>query len=236
MPDALLFDFDGVLVDSERLHFRAFLEVAQTIGATFDYQTYLREFIGFDDRGVLERLIERSDAVPPNDLRPYVLRLCERKAEVFEGLMRDGGVEAVPGGFELAREARDAGVPIAVCSGAIRRDIDLALEAVGASDLFPVIVSADDVRVSKPDPATYRLGLERVAGLERNAGLTPARCLAIEDTAAGVESARGAGLQTLALTTTGPTPPLHRATRIHDSGERGLQGVTLATLRGWFSA
>ena len=231
---ALLFDFDGVLIDSERLHYQAFLEVAQTLGVTFDYPTYLQEFIGFDDRGVFERLIQRSDSVPPNDTTPLVQRLSREKAEVFERMVREGGVQAVPGGFDLARECRDAGVPIGICSGAIRQDIDLALDAVGEADLFPFIVSADDVARSKPDPATYKLGFQHLA--RQNPALLPAQTLAIEDTAAGVESARGAGLRTLGVTTTGPAAPLHRADRVHDAGDRGLEGVTLAKLREWFAS
>ena len=104
------------------------------------------------------------------------------------------------------------------------------LGSLKRQDKFEVIVSADQVARSKPDPTTYRLAVQRLAELYPEHGLTPADCLAIEDTAAGIESARGAGLMTLGITTTGPASALSRAHRV----EPGLQGVTLNQLNQWF--
>ena len=235
MLQAIVFDFDGVLVDSEPLHYQAFLDVARPMGVTFDYDHYRHELIGYDDRDVFRILLAHGDmSVPPSDEEPTLRRLIGEKQQAFEALVRAGGVEAVPGALELLREAAGE-MPVAIASGATRADIELITQSLGVRDLFDAVVTADDVQRSKPDPATYALAVRRLsergaAGAER---LEAATCLAIEDTAAGIESARGAGLMTLGVTTTGPAGVLQHARRVHE-GE-GLAGVTLAKLREWYA-
>lgn len=225
MLKAIVFDFDGVVADSEPIHYRAFLEVGKRIGVAFDYAHYLRHYIGFDDRDAFRAML--ASANMPTD-EAHVSELCQQKRIAFESLVNSGAA-AIPGAVELIDEAHGQ-LPIAIGSGATSFDIELMLEGLGRRDKFEVIVSADHVRRSKPDPATYRLAVEQLAVKHPALNLTPGECLAIEDTAAGIESARGAGLMTLGITTTGPASALTRANRV----EQGLEGVTMSLLRQWF--
>ncbi len=190
---AIVFDFDGVLVDSEPLHFAAFAEVAEELGVALTYERYLDAYIGFDDREAFETLL-REAGEPADPAR--VARLTEEKAPRFARLAADAAAAdrlAFPGSVAFVRGAVAAGIPRAVASGATRADIVLMLGLIGLGDAFEVIVSADDVARSKPDPETFRLAAESI-------GVEPAACLAIEDTAAGLASATGAGMRTLGVT------------------------------------
>ncbi len=217
MLGAIVFDFDGVVTDSEPLHWRAFDRVAKPLGVSFSYEEYLRELVGFDDRDAFRAILGRLGVADER----RVTDLCRQKQIAFEAVVQEG-VRAIPGVTALIHEAC-AQMPIAIASGATRRDIDLILGRLELQDYFKTIVTADDVSRSKPDPETYRLAVSRL-------GLDPGVCLSIEDTAAGVASARGAGLMTLGLDTLGRPESLGQAMRVAAS----LEGVTLQTLRQWY--
>lgn len=192
-PTAIVFDFDGVLVDSEPLHFAAFEEVATELGVSLSYERYLKTYIGFDDREAFETLL--AEAGQPADAG-RVARLTQEKEPRFARLAREAAAAdrlAFRGSVAFVRGVLDAGLPTAVASGATRADIDLMLGLIGLGGAFEVIAAADDVARSKPDPETYRLAAARL-------GVDPALCLAIEDTVAGLTSARGCGMRTLAVT------------------------------------
>lgn len=226
MLKAIVFDFDGVLVDSEPLHYRAFLEVAKTLGVTFDYQQYLANLVGYDDRdGLRVILAEAGKTATPHGLA----ELVESKRIAFENLVMQG-LGAIPGALDLV-DAAAAEMPVAIASGATRADIDLMLRSLERTNTFQTIVAADDVAQSKPDPQSYALAAQRLAEMNSGLNLQPADCLAIEDTAAGIASARGAGLKTLAITTTTDAAALQQAHRVIE----GLKGVNLDDLRQWFN-
>ena len=190
---ALLFDFDGVLVDSEPLHFAAFAEVADDLGVSLTYERYLETYIGFDDREAFETLLAEAGE-PAYAAR--VARLTEEKAPRFARLAAAAAAAdrlAFPGSVAFVRGAVAAEIPRAIASGATRADIVLMLGLIGLGDAFEIVVSADDVARSKPDPETFRLAAERI-------GVPPGACLAIEDTAAGLASATSAGMHTLGVT------------------------------------
>ncbi len=226
MLKAIVFDFDGVVVDSEPVHYKAILEMGKGLGVTFDYEHYLREYIGFDDRDAM-RMILKQAGMPIEE--SHVAELRQKKQLVFNELVLQGAA-AIPGAVELIDEAYSQ-IPIAIGSGATTMDIELMLDSISKRDRFEIIVSADHVSRSKPDPTTYRMAVEQLADKHPTLDLTPGSCLAIEDTAAGIESARGAGLMTLGIATTGPASTLRRAHRV----EPGLEGVTLAKLHEWFN-
>jgi len=150
----------------------------------------------------------------------------EQKADAFEAVVAEG-IEPIAGVVEFVQQAASSG-PIAIASGATRRDIELILRRLKLSHLFGTMVTADMVARSKPDPASYAMAVTLLGAAAP--GLTPSQCVAIEDTAAGVESARGAGLYTLGITTTGPASKLHRAHRVIES----FSGLTIPKVRGWF--
>lgn len=228
MFKAIIFDFDGVIVDSEPLHFRAFLRVARSLGITFDYQGYLRDYVGYDDRDAFRAMLEANRQAELAHDPKQLADLCQRKAHAFEAIVNEG-VDPIPGAVELVREAHGV-LPIAIASGATRADIDLILARLDLADAFAVITTADDVPQSKPDPRTYRIAFERLAAAHPDAQLEPASCLAIEDTAAGIASARGAGLMTLGLNTLGDAGQLRDAQRVVAS----LRGIDLGQLQQWY--
>lgn len=229
MIKAIVFDFDGVIVNSEPLHYRAFLRVAKPLGVEFTYDEYLARYIGYDDRDAFRVMLGLQAGVPGSEQQQaQVCQLIEAKALAFEEVVHEG-IETIPGIVDVVEEAA-AAMPIAIASGATRRDITLILEKLGLRDRFLTIVSADVVDRSKPDPASYTLAVRRLQELNPLADLRPKDCLSIEDTAAGIESARGAGLKTLGLATSCPASALHRANRVIESA----RGLTLEQLRTWY--
>lgn len=233
MPKAIIFDFDGVVVDSEPLHYQAFVMVGKSFNFEFTWEQYMAQYIGFDDRDafryMLAQAIEAGHTPDVEDVQKTMDELIEKKHRAFEALAQTG-THAILGTCELIEEAHNAGLPIAIASGAVHAEIDQMLNLLGIRDRFEIIVAADDVEHSKPDPATYAIAFEKLAAQYPDSGLTPETTLAIEDTRAGLESAIGAGLQTLGLKTTSPDDCLTRAGRVVED----LSGVTLATLNKWY--
>jgi len=242
MISAVLFDFDGIIVDSERLHFKAFSAVLEPLGKSFTWPEYIETFIGFDDRDTFRTVFPTlgnpprpslhsghpsagGDGVksPPAEGCPQggeglsLDELITKKAAAFQALLESDGAAALPGAVELIQNLSGK-LPLAICSGALLEDILPILGKLGIENAFDTIVTADDTHISKPDPAPYRLAMERlaVAGTRRPAASTG---LAIEDTPAGIASAKGAGLKVLAVTNSYDKEFLAKADAIVDSLE-----------------
>ena len=192
MLQAALFDFNGVLVDDEQLHLDGFNAALRPAGVTVSPAEYNDRYLGFDDRGAFVAMLrDRGLEHGPERLAALIAaksvvyaELAARSLKVFEGAAA------------LLR-ATGARVPVAIVSGALRGEIDVALRLMGAEGVARVIVAAEDVAACKPDPEGYLRGLE-LLGASAGA-LDPARCVALEDSVAGVESARAAGLCVVAV-------------------------------------
>lgn len=221
MLRAIIFDFDGIIVDSEPLHYRAFLEVLRPLGVAFDWRTYQERYIGFDDRDGFRAMAAASGVeIEENELA----ELIGQKAAVFERIVAEG-IEPYAGVVELIREASRS-MPVAIASGALLSDVKAILPAIGNGTIrsaFSAIVTAEDVERSKPDPASYALAAERL-------GVEPGAALAIEDTPPGLASAKAAGLRTLGVSNTYPASALTEAERVVES----LEGVSVKRLQDWF--
>lgn len=203
MPAAVIFDFDGVLVDTEPLHYRALCAVLAPLGLDFDWAAYVSHYIGLDDRGVFRAAFRQAD----RPLSPEREReLIAEKAAIFAALLRAAPPPALPGVQRLLTELRGT-VPLALCSGALPSDIEPVLREHGWEDVFEVRVTAEDVEESKPHPAPYVLAFRRLAVRYPQRGMVPARCVAIEDTEAGVAAAKSAGLQVLWVGRNGDAAP-----------------------------
>ncbi|MEZ5291406.1 MAG: HAD family phosphatase [Vicinamibacterales bacterium] len=199
---AVIFDFDGVIADSERLHMRAFQDALQTTAVTLTDEAYYADYLGFDDHGVFRHL--GQDQGHPFDAAT-IERLVADKGRRYEALAAAGHL-VYPGAEAFIRAAA-ARVPIAVASGAQTHEIDDVLVRAGLRDLFTAVVGADQTAASKPAPDPY---LEAFARIERAVGyaLDASRTVAIEDSRWGLESARAAGLRTVAVTTSYPAEAL----------------------------
>lgn len=217
---AIVFDFDGVIADSEPLHLRAYQQALAEEGIALDRNEYFARYLGYDDVGMFQALV-RDRGLAMQDR--HIAALVTRKGEKLQAML-NGGEVLFPGAAAFIRGAA-AAVPIAIASGALRHEIVEIIEGAGLGDLFTAIVASGDTPESKPSPAPYVLAFEQ---LRQASGthLDPARCVAIEDSLWGLESARGAGLRCVGVTTSYPADQLAGAELIVD----GLHALTIAAL------
>jgi beta-phosphoglucomutase len=212
-PEGVIFDFDGVIADTERLHFEAFGKVLEPQGISFPWEEYVARYMGCDDRDAFRKAFRlRGRELDDRQLS----RLIESKSREFQEVIR-GGVEAYPGVLPMVKSLHASGVPLAVCSGALRTDLDPILSRLGIACYFLHVVSADNVRKGKPDPEGYILAFRELS-LSRSSKISAAgSCLAVEDTPDGVQAAKRAGLPVLAVTNNYPAEALSRADFVTDS-------------------
>jgi beta-phosphoglucomutase len=208
-PRAVLFDFDGVIVNSEPLHFLALHEVVKDHGIELTEAEYFEELIGFDDRGAIRHLFKTRE----RELDPKTsLSILGRKNRVMMNLIESHRVHALPGVEELVRGLWRH-YPLAICSGAMRDEVEAMLIAVSLRDCFEVIVSAEDVEVGKPDPSGYLLTIEQLSERTKRK-LKPEDCLVIEDAPPVIRSVKAAGFPTLAVASSYPPEKLSDATYV----------------------
>lgn len=194
-PDAVVFDFDGVLANTEPLHLRVYQMLAAEHGFSFTTDEYYSRYLGFDDVGVFEALSRDKGLRVDGD---RMTALIERKTVLFQSLVGESPV-LFPGTAACLRAMR-AACPIAIASGALSHEIALILASAGLDGIVPIIVAAGDTARGKPAPDPYHLAMERLsAAFGRH--LRPEASVAIEDSRWGLESARDAGMLTVALTT-----------------------------------
>ena len=217
---AIVFDFDGVIANSEPLHLKAFQLALAPEGVELLAADYYAHYLGYDDVGMFEALARDRGITMNGDA---VGELVTRKGQRMQELLRSGSV-LFPGATEFIHAAA-AAVPIAIASGAMRHEIEEVIDAAGMTDLFATIVAAGDTPLSKPSPAPYRLALER---LRESSGrdIDPRRAVAIEDSKWGLESAQGAGLRLVGVTNSYPAHELTGAELVVE----GLQSLTLPAL------
>jgi len=222
MLKAVVFDFDGIIVDSEPLHCRAFQKLLEPFGAGFTWDEYVERYMGFDDRDAFREAF-RVHGLQLDD--EQLSRLIAAKAAMFQEVAREG-VSSYSGAVDLIRQLSGR-TPLALCSGALLSDIEPVLGMLAIPDAFDCIVTADDVAASKPDPASYLLAIQKLQHLFPSQQILPAHAVAIEDTPAGISSAKGAGLKVLSVTNSYPAAELLTADRVVDS----LSAITLEDLQ-----
>ncbi len=219
---AVVFDMDGVLIDSEMTHYMAIREAMLPAKMTVPYEIYLDTCTGSDERFAMTRMAGLSGI--PFDEELY-RSWSRRKADSYARFVGEEA-KAMPGAVELV-ESVAAALPIGLATGSRGCDVEAALNHLAdgrMSDLFQTIVTSDDVENSKPDPATYAAAVE-------NLGLDPAACYAIEDSPDGIKSALGAGLRVIGVAVMHDASKLSAAERVVSS----LSGITLDDLREWFA-
>jgi HAD superfamily hydrolase (TIGR01509 family) len=207
---AVVFDFDGVIANSEPLHFRAFRDVLAARGIALTERDYYERYLGFDDVGAIRAA---ADDYGVGVSEREVADLVATKALRMEELEREGSVLFAGARQAIERIADEC--PIAIASGAIRAEIVRVLEREQLLRFFPAIVGAEDAPRSKPAPDPY---LRAVALLSSyfDGALRAAECVAVEDSHWGLVSARDAGLRTIAVTHTYAASALAIADRVID--------------------
>jgi len=202
---AIVFDFDGVLADSEPLHLRVYQELLEPQGIHIDQATYCARYLGFDDEGVFQQIAADYKLLLGDE---EIELLIEEKARRFEKLVSGRNV-LYPGAAPCVRRL-GAAWPLGIASGALRDEIELMLRGAGLREAFRFIVSSGDTEHTKPAPDPYL----RAAELHE---VPPVACVAIEDSHWGLQSARAAGMRTIAVTHTYPRDTLTDADVVVDS-------------------
>lgn len=227
MLRAIIFDFDGVIVDSEPAICDLTQQIATQQGWRLTKEEYYRDYLALDDRGIVEHLFATRGGALDLARRD---ELIQWKAKAYAEMIR-AGLPQEPGACEFVR--RVAGqFPLAIASGSSRVEVETLLTNLGLRELFPVLATAEDFEKSKPDPTVFRKALERLNRLPnfKRAPLAPGECLTIEDAPLGIVAAHAAGMKCLALAHTRPLEALRGA----DWTARGFAEVDMERIRAAF--
>lgn len=222
MLRAVIFDFNGIIVDDEPIHFKLFQKVLGEEGITLTEEVYYERYLGFDDRGAFMAGFRENKR--PLDYAK-LQKLIDRKAEYYQDMIRNH-VSIFPGVHSLVSSLAEK-LPLAVASGALRNEIETILKAAGLLDHFKVIVGAEDVTRGKPEPEIFLKALAALNTGERVHSIDAAQCVVIEDSKEGIRGARQAGMKCLAVTNSHPVALLKEANLIVKS----LEEVTLPMLQ-----
>ncbi|MEI9949612.1 MAG: HAD family phosphatase [Pseudomonadota bacterium] len=189
---ATLFDYNGRAGQRRIRHLAAFQDALAPLGITLSEADYWAKYLGFDDVGAFGAIL--MDSGRPLDAA-QISELVRAKRPLYRA-RAEASLPLFPGATELIQRRAAAG-PVGIVSGALRDEIELGIAALGVRDLIVSVVAAEDTRASKPDPHGYLLGIEALAKLvpERDAQ----RALVIEDSLAGIEAAKSAGLPCIAV-------------------------------------
>src|SRR5215467_5626160 len=188
MLRAVIFDFNGIIVDDEPIHFKLFQRVLGEEGITLTEKDYYARYLGFDDRGAFT-------------------------AGYYQEAIRNH-VTIFPGVKSLIADLAPR-LPLAVASGALRDEIEAILSTAALLHNFTAIIAAEDVAQGKPEPEIFLKALERInAGRDQRDQINAADCLVIEDSKEGIKGARRAGMKCLAVTNSHPAQLLKDANAV----------------------
>jgi beta-phosphoglucomutase len=217
---AVFFDFDGVIADSEPLHLRAYQAVLAADGLDLPRAEYYSRYLGYDDVGLFEALAkDRHLEMSAGKIDEWV----SAKSSIVEEMLSSGSV-LFPGAAACVQMFASH-VPLAVASGALEPEIALVLEHAGLSSCFAAIASASDGVRGKPAPDLYLLAIAKLSD-RLTRPIDPAACIAIEDSHWGLEAAQLSGLRCVAVTHTYPAAELAKADLVVDT----LSDITLAKI------
>ncbi len=197
IPFGAIFDWDGVIIDSGRLHEQSWHRLAAELGKTIAPQSFIRGF-GMKSAHIIEQ-IHRWTTAPEE-----IARLTNRKEALYREIVGQAEIAPLPGVVEWLHRLQEAGVPCAVASSTQRLNIAAVLERIGLQEAFGEIVSAEDVLQGKPHPEVFEKAAQRL-------GIARERCVVFEDAHVGIEAAHAAGMKVVAVATTHPADQLTAA-------------------------
>ncbi|HBB32383.1 MAG TPA: HAD family phosphatase [Cyanobacteria bacterium UBA8803] len=205
---AVLFDFNGVIIKDEAIHQQLIEELLLQENLRPSLEDYREVCLGRSDRVCLRELLKKRGRVVEES---YLTRLVNRKTEAYRTQLEAlPTLPIYPGLEDLIFKIRVAQLPMGVVSGALRSEIEQVLNRAQLLSYFSVIVGSDDIKVSKPEPDGYLLAVERLNQQYADLKATSSDCLAIEDTPAGIEAAKRAGMQVVGVANTYPFHMLQR--------------------------
>ncbi len=195
MLKAVIFDFDGVIADSEQLHYKALDQAFATRGLHVPKEVHWQKYLGYND---LENFLAVSKDYKMNWSRKDIDLLIELKAANFHALARTEA-PIIDGVEDFIEMLHAAGLPLAICSGASREDIEIMLEHSELKNTFKTIIASNDVEKGKPDPEGYLLALKKLKEKTKTQ-IEPNECIVVEDSSWGLQAAIAAGMRTVAVT------------------------------------
>ena len=209
MLRAVIFDFDGVITDSEILHLRAFNRVLAQHGIEITKKDYYKEYLGLTDIDCFKLVADRNQI----DLDDGgIENLVKQKNRIFEELAETEG-QIIEGVRDFLQMLKENNIPMAICSGAVRAEIELILQQARLRPFFAVIVSAEQVKKGKPHPEGFLLTLQKLNSRGSDP-ILPDQCVVIEDSHWGLKAAMAAGMHTVAVTNSYDAEQLAMAEKI----------------------
>jgi beta-phosphoglucomutase len=209
MLRAVIFDFDGVITDSEVLHLRSFNKVLAQYGVEISTKDYYKEYLGLNDIDCFKALVDNKVLQKP---AKGIEHLAKEKTEVFEKLAKTEG-KIIEGVRDFLQMLNQNNIPMAICSGALLTEIELVLDQARLRSFFEVIVSAEFVKKGKPSPEGLLLTLKKLNHGRQNIILAN-QCIVIEDSHWGLQAAKTAGMHTIAVTNSYDASELAMAEKI----------------------
>jgi len=192
MTKSVLWDLDGTLVDSEQYHWLAWREAMAAEGISLTHPEFLKTF-GLRNDAIVPQWI--PDATPER-----VEQIAIAKEQLYRRLVREGGLEPLPGARHWTQRLALDGWQQAIASSAPRENVDVVLAVIGLRPFFQAIVSAEDVTLGKPDPQVFLTAAARL-------GSAPGQSIVVEDAPAGIEGARRAGMASIGVRRSGSPLP-----------------------------
>ncbi|MBN2314140.1 MAG: HAD family phosphatase [Sedimentisphaerales bacterium] len=211
MLKAVIFDFDGVITDSEVLHLRAFNRSLVPFGVELSTKDYYQNYLGFSDFDCYKALIERDLIRIDEEKIPDIIK---EKSRIYEHLARTEG-RTIEGVNEFLKMLEANNVPMAICSGSLLAEIELLLDEAKLRHFFKVIVSAEQVKKGKPHPEGFLLSLRKLNEVCQPS-ITAAECIVIEDSQWGLKAGKDAGMHTIAVTNSYDADQLPLAEKVVD--------------------
>jgi HAD superfamily hydrolase (TIGR01509 family) len=189
MTGAVLWDLDGTLLDSEEYHWLSWRDTMSSLARPITRDQFLATF-GLRNDEILPRWLGASAT------RGDIDRVSREKESLYRKLLRQGGVAPLAGAAEWVRRLQAEGWRQAIASSAPQANIDVVLEVLGMASFFQAVVSAEDVTAGKPDPQVFLTAAARL-------GVPPSACIVVEDSSAGIEAARRAGMHSIGVSRNG---------------------------------
>ena len=202
---AIIFDFDGVILDSEPLHYEAVTDVLNKLGLKLNYKEYTEKYIGLSDKEMFPMLLKNKGFHFSADA---ISSLINEKIDAYTHIINNHHELPLITGVDLyIHKAIQNDKKIAICTGSTKNEISITLAKLMLIHLFNTIVTAEDVRHGKPSPESYLLTAKRL-------GVPANQCIVIEDTPHGITAAKNAGMYVIALTTTHENQCLQNADQV----------------------
>jgi len=213
-----VFDWDGVIVDSAAQHEESWERLARENQLRLP-ENHFKQGFGMKNQYIIPNILKWTDQ--PEEIE----RLSLRKEELYREIIKENGIEPLPGVHEFFGWLRENGIPRVVGSSTHRKNIEVSLKTMGMEDDFTDLVTAEDVSHGKPDPEVFLKGAEKI-------GMPPERCVVFEDAQVGIKAGKAGGMRVIALETTHPADTLQEADLIF----KRLDEIPESVWSDWFGA